>query len=193
MATNQPADEMVQGNPMNIYKANNSLAVIFTLALVLGNCLAAQSPASPPAPATAPQTPDIHTIKSAGLQFELPKGWKAETQENGNVFLTVEDGAGTVTFVVEDDYAEIVTGMKSGLKERLTDLKFEGEPKQDTHNDMVHISETGTGLMEKVKITWSIDVLKATKNVTMLTFGVESVLQSHIDEYEKFVKSLKKI
>ena len=141
----------------------------------------------------AAQTPDIHTIKDAGLQFELPKGWKAETQENGNIFVSFEEGAGSVTFVVEDDYVGVVSGMKSGLKERLGELKFDGEPKQNTHNGLGHISETGTGLMEKIKITWSIDVLKATKNVTMLTFGVEDVLQKHIDEYEKFVGSIKKI
>jgi len=47
--------------------------------------------------------------------------------------------------------------------------------------------------MKTVKITWSIDVLKAGKNVTMLTFGIEDVLKRHTDEYEKFVRSLKKI
>ena len=140
----------------------------------------------------AAQQPDIRAISSAGLQYELPKGWKAENQENGNVFLTFENGAGNVTFVFDDDYPGVVGGMKSGLKEQLTEVKFDGAAKEDTHNGMKHISESGTGMMKGVKMIWSIDVLKATKPVTMLTFGVEEVMQKHIDEYEKFISSLKK-
>jgi hypothetical protein len=136
--------------------------------------------------------PDIRAITSAGLQYELPKGWKAENQENGNVFLTFEDGAANVTFVLEENYPGVVEGMKGGLKEKLTDMKFDGAAREDTHNGMKHISESGTGMMGGVKVTWSIDVLKATKHVTVLTFGVEEVLQKHSDEYEKFINSLKK-
>jgi len=136
--------------------------------------------------------PDIRAITSVGLQYELPEGWKAENQENGNVFLTFENGAGNVTFVFDDDYPGVVGGMKSGLKEQLTEVKFDGAAKEDTHNGMKHISESGTGMMKGVKMIWSIDVLKATKPVTMLTFGVEEVMQKHIDEYEKFISSLKK-
>lgn len=138
------------------------------------------------------QQSDIQTIGGAGLQFELPKGWKAETQANGNVFVTMEDGAANITFVIENDYAGVIEGMKNGLKEQLTDLKSNGAAKEDTHNGMSHLSESGSGLMKALKITWSIDVLKADKNVTMLTFGVEDVLKRHSDEYEKFVRSLKK-
>lgn len=135
----------------------------------------------------------IFTIKEAGLQFEVPKGWKPETQDNGNIFVSVEDGAASVTFVVEDKYDEVVAGMKSGLKEKLTSLTSDGAAKQDTHNGMTHISESGTGQLNGAKITWSIDVLKAGKNVTLLTFGIEKVLQSHIDEYLRLVNSIKKI
>src|SRR6476469_37807 len=136
--------------------------------------------------------PDIRAIPSAGLQYELPNGWKAENQENGNVFLTFEEGAANVTFVFDENYPGVVEGMKGGLKEQLTDIKFDGAAKEDTHNGMKHISESGTGMMKGVKIIWSIDVLKATKHVTMLTFGVEAVLQKHMDECEKFISSLKK-
>ena len=83
--------------------------------------------------------------------------------------------------------------MKSGLKEKLTEMKTEGEPKEDTHNGMTHIEENGSGLLKGVKVTWSIDVLKATKNVTILTFGIDSILDAHGPEYAKFVSSIKKI
>jgi hypothetical protein len=176
-------------------KPNNSFVAIITIALTLSlssSMMARPRASSIQQTAAKAEQPDIHTLDSIGLQFELPKGWKAETQENGNVFLTFEEGAGNVTFVFDENYTEVVEGMKSGLKDKLKDLKFDGAAKENTHNGMKHISESGSGMMEGVKINWSIDVLKATKHVTLLTFGLEEVLQKHMDEYVKFVSSLKR-
>jgi len=135
--------------------------------------------------AAASQDSSVHTIKEAGLQFEVPKGWKVEEQDNGNVVVSFEDGAASATFVIEENYADVIKGMKSGLKEKLTEMKTEGEPKEDTHNGMVHISETGSGMLKDQPINWSIDVLKATQNVTILTFGIQKVMNAHLDEYKK--------
>src|SRR5262245_6525332 len=162
-------------------------AVIIPGSILLISGSVPARPLVEPAASVLPQSADIHTIKSAGLQFELPKGWKAETEPNGSLFVSFEDGAASVTFAVEDDYRGVTEGMKAGLKEKLTGLKSDGEPKESIHNGMTRISETGTGKMEGVKITWSIDVLKAGKNVTILTFGIEEILEKHLDEYEAFV------
>ena len=140
------------------------------------------------------QDSNIYTIKEAGLQFEIPKGWKAEVdKDSNNVVLSIEGGAVTITFVVEDTYADVVVGMKEGLKERLTEMKSDGEPKQDTTGGMVHIAETGAGKLKDHPVIWSIDVLKATKNVTILTFGFQKVMEAHGDDYLKWVSSIKKI
>ena len=182
---------------MTTNKPKKSLAAVMAFGLMfsIAYSAAARSRVSPSKNATpvTSQDPDIHTIKEAGLQFELPKGWKAETQENGNIFVSFEDGAISATFVVQDEYAEVVSGMKSGLKERVTDLKSDGEPKEDTHNGMTHISESGSGFLKGVKVTWSIDVLKAGKNVTILTFGIDTNMKARAAEYETFVLSIKKM
>lgn len=172
-----------------------SLTKFIFLALILSSpySLAAGPVVSAQTHSTAQQSDT--RVTSAGLQYELPTGWKAENQENGSIFITFEEGACSVTFVFDDNYADVVKGMKIGLKDQLTDIKFDGDAKEDTHNDMKHISESGTGLLkgvQGVKINWSIDVLKANKHVTMLTFGVEQVLKNHMDEYGKFIRSLKK-
>ncbi len=137
------------------------------------------------------QDSNVYTIKDAGLQFEIPKGWKTEVDKN--VVLSIEDGAATITFVVEDEYKLVIAGMKEKLKEELTDMKSTSASKEDIHNGMTHISESGTGTMKGVPITWSIDVIKASKPVTVLTFGIQSILESHTEEYLKFVASFKKI
>jgi hypothetical protein len=169
-----------------------SLRIFISLAFALSiPCSIAAAPNVSTQTGSA-QEPDIRVITSIGLKYELPKGWKAENQENGNVFLTFENGVCNVTFVVDEDYSGVAEGMKSSLKEQLTDVKVDGAAKENTHNGMKHISESGTGMMKTVKVIWSIDVLLASKNVTILTFGVEEVLQKHIDEYAKFISSLKK-
>ncbi|MDX6711236.1 MAG: hypothetical protein QOH96_2252 [Blastocatellia bacterium] len=137
------------------------------------------------------QDSNIYTIKDAGLQFEIPKGWKSEVDKN--VVLSIEDGAATITFVVEDEYKLVIAGMKEKLKEELADMKSTSASKEDIHNGMTHISESGTGTIKGVPITWSIDVIKASKPVTVLTFGIQSILESHTEEYLKFVASIKKI
>jgi len=137
------------------------------------------------------QDNNIYTIKDAGLQFEIPKGWKSEVDKN--VVLSIEDGAATITFVVEDEYKLVIAGMKEKLKEELADMKSTSASKEDTHNGMTHIGESGTGMIKGVPITWSIDVIKASKPVTVLTFGIQSILESHSEEYLKFVASIKKV
>jgi hypothetical protein len=113
-------------------KPNNSFVAIITIALTLSLSYSLMAkPRASSIQQTAEQ-PDIHTLESVGLQYELPKGWKAENQENGNVFLTFEDGAGNVTFVFDENYTEVVDGLKSGLKEKLKDLKFDGAPLRKT-------------------------------------------------------------
>jgi len=169
-----------------------SFSAIIAFAILLTISTAYSASARTPT-AAASQDSSVHTIKEAGLQFEVPKGWKVEEQENGNVVVSFEDGAASATFVIEDNYQDVVKGMKSGLKEKLTEMKSDGEPKQTTHNGMTHIEEAGSGLLNGVKVTWSIDVLKATKNVTILTFGIDAILDSHGAEYGKFVNSIKKI
>ena len=177
---------------MTIHNTNKSSFAIIAFALLLTISIA-YSAAARTAIAAVTQDSSVHTIKEAGLQFEVPKGWKVEEQENGNVVVSFEDGAASATFVIEDNYQDVVKGMKSGLKEKLTEMKSDGEPKQSTHNGMTHIEEAGSGLLNGVKVTWSIDVLKATKNVTILTFGIDTILDSHGPEYAKFVNSIKKI
>ena len=169
--------------------------VISAVLLVTLSVAIAATPASAKViavPAAAVQLATVYTITEAGLQFEVPKGWKV-VRDGQNVVASVEDGAVSVTFVVEDDYAGTVKGMKQGLSEKLTGLKSDGASQQDTHNGMTHIEESGTGMLKGVEIRWSIDVLKAGKPVTILTFGVAKILEAHNDDYGKLVNSLKKI
>ena len=137
------------------------------------------------------QDNSIYTIKDAALEFEVPRGWKVEVDKN--VVLLVEDGAVTVSIIVEDEYENVIVGIKQGLKERLTELKSDGDPQQNTYNGILHTTEAGTGLLKDTPVRWSIAVVKNRKAVTILTFGIARVLEAHAEEYTKFIRSIKKI
>ena len=175
---------------MILYIVRQALPAIILLGLTLTLSVAALPGASAK---VATQNSNIYTIKEAGLQFEVPKGWKVEVDTNKNVVVSVEDGAVSVTFVVENDYAGVLTGMKQGLGEKLTEMKADGDQQHDTHNGMTHIAETGTGQLRGNAVRWSIDVLKAGKPVTILTFGLTKVMDAHVEEYTKLVVSMKKV
>jgi len=113
------------------------------MGLLLTLSIAATGGNSKAATRSESQDHNLYTVKDAGLQFEVPKGWKAEVQ-NSNVVVSVEDGAVSVTFVVEEDFKGVVAGMKQGLKEQVTDLKSDGDAQQDTHNGMSRTAEGGT-------------------------------------------------
>ena len=136
---------------------------------------------------------EVYTLKEAGLQFVIPSGWKQSIDADKNVVLSFGDGSATVTMMTEDEYAAVMAGMKKGLHDNLTEFKTEGEPSKDKFAGMDHISETGTGKAKTIPIRWRIDVLQATKNVVILTYGPTKEIDAHSEDYGKFVSSIKRL
>ena len=136
---------------------------------------------------------DVRKIDDAGIQFEVPKGWTAETDKNKRIVLSIEGGIVNITFAVEAKYEELIAGMKSGLIENSSDFATDGEPIEDDHNGMKHIRESGYVIRKERRVMWRIDVYEARKNVTVLTYGSPEVFQKHIDEYERFLSSIRRI
>ncbi len=117
----------------------------------------------------------------------------AETDKNGRIVLSIESGIVNITFAVEAKYEELIAGMKSGLIADNTDFATDGEPIQDVHNGMKHIRESGYVIRKGRRVMWMIDVYESRQNVTVLTFGSPTIFQKHIDEYERFFNSIKRI
>ena len=140
-----------------------------------------------------PLVSDVRKINDAGIQFEVPKGWMAETDKHGRIVLSIESGIVNITFAVEAKYEELIAGMKSGLIADNTDFATDGGPIQDDHNGMKHIRESVYVIRKGRRVMWMIDVYESRKNVTVLTFGSPTIFQKHIDEYERFFKSIKRI
>lgn len=147
------------------------------------------------APATAAQGPAAQTVShpEAGLQFDVPAGWK--TDEEGEQYRLVSaDGDISVTFwvPVEGDFENAAKAIGEEIGKQLTDLKYDAEPRQDKHNGMDHISVTGSGKAEGRNVNFSADMLRAKRPVIILTFSSPENFKHHEAEYSKFVSSIKR-
>jgi len=141
----------------------------------------------------ASQEPEIFTHQQAGVQFQLPKGWKAKP--DGEVItVSSADDAFQVVFWVpdEDTFDAAVKELDKELGKTIKNLKTAGKPTQDTHNGMAHYGENGTGVVDGATIEWSVDVLGAKKPLIILTFAAPNLIEKHANNYMKLVQSIKK-
>ena len=139
------------------------------------------------------QQAETFTHKEAGVQFQLPKGWKAKP--DGEVItVSSADDAFQVVFWVpdEDTFDAAVKELDKELSKTIKNLKTSGKPTQDTHNGMAHYGENGTGVVDGATIEWSVDVLGAKKPLIILTFAAPNLIEKHADNYLKLVQSIKK-
>jgi hypothetical protein len=164
-------------------------AMAFTLA-------AAVTPAARNVNAAAPAQSDgkTYTHEGAGVTFELPAGWKAEP-DGDQLTVSPSDGGIALVFWVpeEEDFDAAAKALGEELGKQIKNLKFDGEPKADTHNGMEHSAVSGSGQVDGKDVVFSADILEAKKPLIVLTFGSVENLQKHSADYSKLVKSIKKV
>jgi hypothetical protein len=145
-------------------------------------------------PVAAAQEAKTYTHEAGGITFELPAGWKAEADGDQLTVSPAGGGIGVVFWVTEEnDFDAASKALGEELGKQIKNLKFDGEPKEDTHNGMEHASVSGTGQIEGKDVLFSADILQAKKPVIVLTFGVADELHKHAEDYVKLVKSIKKV
>jgi predicted Zn-dependent protease len=132
--------------------------------------------------------------QEAGIQFELPKGWKAKPDGEVITVSTADDSLQMVFWVPDEDtFDAAVKDLDKELGKTVKNIKITDKGTSDTHNGMPHFSEGGSGQVGGTTIEWSVDVLAAKKIVIILTFAAPGVVEKHADEAVKFISSIKKI
>ncbi|HWW76766.1 MAG TPA: hypothetical protein VNZ44_15315 [Pyrinomonadaceae bacterium] len=170
-------------------------------ALALGAAFLLAAAVAGPAVKTAAASPVVvaqegksYTHEAGGITFELPAGWKAEADGDQLTVSPAGGGIGVVFWVTEEnDFDAATKALGEELGKQIKNLKFDGDPKEDTHNGMEHASVSGTGQIEGKDVLFSADILQAKKPVIVLTFGVADELHKHAEDYSKLVKSIKKV
>jgi len=166
---------------------------VLSLALV-GSLVLAAASAKPLKHTSVTQDPQTFTHKEAGIQFQVPKGWKAQPDGEVITVSSPDDGLQVVFWVPEENTFEAaVKALDAELGKTIKNIKTVGKPTQDTHNGMAHYEETGTGDVSGATIAWSVDVLAAKKPLMILTFAAPNLFEKHAADYGKLVESIKKV
>ena len=171
------------------------VTIILCLALA-SSVIAGVVSAKPITKSSAPVTQEnrFFTHKEAGVQFELPKGWKAKPDGEVITVSTADDSLQMVFWVPDEDtFDAAVRDLDTELGKTVQKIKTTDKGTSDTHNGMPHFSEGGTGEVNGTTIEWSVDVLAAKKVVIILTFAAPGIAEKHADEALKFITSIKKI
>jgi predicted Zn-dependent protease len=145
-------------------------------------------------PAAAQAEGKTFTHEGAGVTFELPAGWTAEPDGAQLTVSPADESIALVFWVTEgEEFDAAAKALGEELAKQVKNLKFDGEPKSDTHNGMGHAAVTGSGQIDGKDIVFSADILEAKKPLIVLTFGSTENLQKHAGDYSKLVKSIKKV
>ena len=172
----------------------NKIILSLCVALIASAMVAATSAKSESVvTAAAPQGGQTFTHPEAGVQFQLPTGWKAKP--DGEVItVSSPDESLQVVFWVPDEntFEAAVKELDKELSKTIKNMKTEGKPSQDELNGMPHYGETGTGDVNGATIVWSVDVLGAKKPLIILTFAAPNLFEKNSDGYEKLIASIKK-
>jgi predicted Zn-dependent protease len=172
-----------------------NLTVSLGLALAMSMLFSAVS-AKPTTTSNVPSTQEGQSFshKAAGVQFELPKGWKAKPDGEVVTVSTEDDSLQMVFWVPEEDtFDAAVKAMDKELGKTIKNVKTTDKGTSDTHNGMPHFSQSGTGEVSGTTIEWSVDVLAAKRVVIILTFAAPGIAEKHAEEAAKFISSIKKI
>jgi hypothetical protein len=171
------------------------LTILLCLALT-SSTLAGVVSAKPLTKSTVPATQENRSFshKEAGVQFELPAGWKAKPDGELITVSTADDSLQMVFWVPDEDtFDAAVKDLDTELGKTVKNIKITDKGTSDTHNGMPHFSEGGTGEVGGTTIEWSVDVLAAKKVVIILTFAAPGIAEKHAAEALKFITSIKKI
>ena len=171
------------------------LTISLCLALTAMSMLLGPVAAKPVGTSTASPAQEnrIYNHAEAGVQFQLPKGWKATPDGEVIAVSTADDSLQMVFWVPgEDTFDAAVRDLDKELDKTIKNIKTTDKGTSDTHNGMPHFSAGGTGEVNGTTIQWSVDVLAAKKIVIILTFAAPGVAEKHDAETLQFINSNKK-
>lgn len=171
------------------------LGIVLCLGIVAAVSIAGISrPADAKAVVATVQGGEVFTHKEAGVQFQLPTGWKAKPDGEVITVSSADDALQVVFWVPDEDtFDAAVKAIDDELGKTIKKMKTNGKPIEDTHNGMPHFEVSGSGEVDGSPIEWSADLLGAKKPLIILTFAAPTLFEKHADAYLKLVGSIKKV
>jgi predicted Zn-dependent protease len=116
--------------------------------------------------AVGPAQAEVFTHAGAGLQFDLPDGWKT-TPKGDSLEASAPDGLPVVQFdlIAEADIEHYVDGWAEGAGESLGDLEVTTDAKVEEVNGLHQIYSEGTATLDGHPVQWDLTIVKGGKKV----------------------------
>ncbi len=107
-------------------------------------------------------TAEVMKHPTAGLQIELPAGWKTRTNA-GQFVAEPPDGKSYLSFAVIEESAVdgYVAKWAEGMKGRLTDLQVDVDDETSEVNGLQHVYSVGSATLEGKPIQWDLTIGRA--------------------------------
>lgn len=149
-------------------------------------------------PASQPQVVasknNVVVIKEAGIQYEIPQGWRTEPQQEALQVTSPDGGVSVIIGLAANDNTEgMILGLKEYLKKDYSNFKVSSELQKEEINGLRALIENGSGETKEGRMEWNIVVLIGGKRpVIVFTVAEKNAFKNSQEDYAKLVQSLKK-
>ena len=179
-------------------KTNSRTTVTFFVCLNFFFSLTAFPPQSTFAQATrAVSAPTMNTVivKEAGVQYEVPQGWRTQVHKDATQVTSPDGGVSIIIgLAVNDNTEAMIAGLKEYLKQDYRNFKVGGELQKEEINGLRALIENGTGETNEGLMEWNIAVLIGGKRpVVAFTVAEQKAFRASQGDYIKLVQSIKKV
>jgi predicted Zn-dependent protease len=165
--------------------------------IVLVSLAFGQVAANKPAPAAAPKpaNPNLIVLPEAGLQYEIPQGWRTESHKDATQITSPDGGVSIIIGLASNDNTEaMIAGLKEYLKKDYQNFKASNDLQKETINELRAVIENGSGETSEGIMEWNIVMLIGGKRpVIAFTVAEQKAFRNSQGDYIKLVQSIKKI
>jgi len=172
--------------------------VVVSVSLAFGQ-VAASKTASTTAPGTAtkpaPANPNLVVVQEAGVQYEIPQGWRTQSHKDA-LQITSPDGGVSIIIglAVNDNTEAMIAGLKEYLKKDYQNFKAGSDLQKETINELRAVIENGSGETSEGVMEWNIVMLVGGKRpVIAFTVAEQKAFRNSQGDYIKLVQSIKKV
>ncbi len=172
---------------MNLKSAIEKLTLILVTAAFLTSSIFAQAK-------TAANTANVINIREAGVQYEVPQGWRIQQHQDA-LQITSSDGAVSIIIAVatNDNTEAMIGGLKEYLKKDYQNYKVASQLQEEQINGLKVLIENGSGETSEGVMEWNIAVILGGKRpLIAFTVSDQKLFPGNQADYIKLVQSLRK-
>ncbi len=163
---------------------------LFTISVIPSQSILAQTQRAVSAP-----TMNTIIVKEAGVQYEVPQGWRTQVHKDATQVTSPDGGVSIIIgLAVNDNTEAMIAGLKDYLKQDYRNFKVGGDLQKEEINGLRALIENGTGETNEGLMEWNIAVLIGGKRpIVAFTVAEQKAFRASQGDYIKLVQSIKKI